>query len=889
MYSDLKRDVRVLTSMLGRIIRERAGNDAFDLVEEIRKRTKKLREVRSESDLGRLKVQIESLSMDTAEVVARAFTIYFLLVNLAEERQRQRRIEQESDSPQPYKGSLARGFLHLEEEHGIQRGSQDCRRFLEGLQVQPVLTAHPTEARRPTVTAHLLRLSALYTEREDIHLTARKKNEIDSQILSTLEALWLTEQTRSRRPTVAEEVARILYFLEKAIVPTAPLFYRELEQTATLEQLPPALTFGSWVGGDRDGNPSVTPKISLRALGAQHRSILKHYIKSVAGLMNHFSQSERLFPPSRELREEIAEEVMFGLFLDRSKLRIEPHEIYRIFLKILRGRLRRTLRRQTGGFSGPAELLRQLEILDRSLRASGGLRSADTELRDLIYKVRTFGFHLVALDFRDHSSKLESAASHLVEGTPAAREEWSKTLPTAKAPPFAQGDLGEVLDQFRCIRRIQDRYGSQACSRYIISMTHRPEDLWNAVALASTAGLVGSTQGRDWSRLDFVPLFETINDLRSASRLLGAWFDNPSYRQLLESRGNCQEVMLGYSDSNKDGGYVTANWELYQAQRTIVETAAQAGIRVRFFHGKGGPIDRGGGLSYRTILAQPYSVACGQMRITEQGEVIGHKYSNPVIAQRNLEQLFSAVMRAASAAQSGIRPIPEEWVEVIRSISDTSMEAYQRLVWRNRRFPAFFFQATPIDVIEHLTLGSRPARRPSGQGVRDLRAIPWVFAWTQSRFMLSAWYGLGTALESFVSHHRGEGRNLLRSLYRDWDFFGTLIDNAQLSLAKTDLYIAEQYAELVEPQEIGTGIFHRIRDEYERAVRGVLDVTGQEHLLDHAEVLRESIRLRNPYVDPLNFLQVRYLREWRKSGDPELLQLLRLTVHGIASGMKSTG
>ena len=891
MYPELKKDVRSLTSMLGLIIREQAGEQAFELVEEVRSLTKRLRGQTEGHDLSAKDALLERLNLADADLLARAFTLYFQLVNLAEERQRKRRIDEASGSPVPYKGSLERGMLHLSEEEGIAPGSNECLEVLERLHVQPVLTAHPTEARRPTITNHLLRINRLYGELQREGGSEQGRRLLEDGLLASIESLWMTEQTRSRRPTIEEEVDRVLFFFERSIIPTVPLFYRELERCTGFTVTPRVLSFGSWVGGDRDGNPFVTPRLSLWALHAQSRRILRYYLRTVRELARRLSLSDRLLPASEELEDEISEELMFGLFLEHPSERMERHEIYRRYLRMIGRRLRLTLKRRTNGFRRPAEFLRLLQILDRSLRSKGVNRSPDTLLEDLIHQVETFGFHLAALDFRDHSAKISKAVCLLLqtEGRQPPVERIKDAVRRPPSPGHPEEELGDLLDQFRCIRRIQDEFGSPACDRYIVSMTHRPTDLWNPILLASTVGLV-RRKAEVWeSKLHFVPLFETIADLRRATTLLEGWFSDPLYRSLLRSRDDCQEIMLGYSDSNKDGGYLTANWELFRAQRAIVESARKFGVRIRYFHGKGGPIDRGGGMSYRTILAQPYSVASGEMRITEQGEVISNKYSNPAIAMRNLEQLFSAVLRSGSTVRNGQVHVADEWRDAMDRLSEFSLDCYQSLVWKEKRFPQFFFQATPIDVIEHLTLGSRPAKRPSGKGLRDLRAIPWVFSWTQSRFMISAWYGLGCALSAFGAAEGQRGLDLLRGMYQKWPFFGTLIDNAQMSLAKTDLFIAEMYASLVEPSELGSELFHRIRDEHESACRAVLEVTEQTRLLAHADVLQESIRLRNPYVDPLNFLQVHYLREWRRTEDPEMLRLLRLTVHGIASGMKSTG
>lgn len=894
MYPELKRDVRNLTSFLGLIIRERAGQEAFALVEELRALTKQIR--RQEGNPTALAGKdrlVERLSLDRAETVARAFTLYFLLVNLAEERQRRRRVREESSGDTPYKGSLARGFQHLKDELGIEPGTDECRRLLESISIEPVLTAHPTEARRPTVTGHLMAVNRDYSLRQRPDIAARDKANAERRILARLEALWLTEQTRSRRPTIEEEIARVLFFFEQSILPVVPLFVQELERLAGPVGALVNLSFGSWVGGDRDGNPYVTPPLSLKTVKIHHRLILKHYLKSVRRLTRQLTHSNRLLGATPAVIEEIQEEVMYGLFLERPDL-VESHEVYRRYLHMLQRRLQQTRQRRTDGFADSTEFLRLLEILDQSLRTTGADRSAEGTLRDLIAQVRTFGFHLATLDFRDHSMRLERAVSALIADIPSAGSPRVKAVRNAvgKVGHVAHTpdtETGEILDQFRCIRRIQDQFGQAACSRYIVSMTHRTQDLWHAVLLASTAGLVERRSRRWTSRIDFVPLFETIADLQGAADLLRTWFEDPDYRQILFSRSRTQEIMLGYSDSNKDGGYLAANWELYRAQQSIVALGNQYGLQIRFFHGKGGPIDRGGGLSYRTIMAQPYSVAGGRMRITEQGEVISNKYSNPDIALRNLEQLFSAVLRATAVLQTRRMEIPDDWTVTVADLSRRSLNAYQALVWKRREFPGFFFQATPIDVIEHLTLGSRPVKRPSGKGLRDLRAIPWVFAWTQSRFMLSAWFGLGAALRGYLDQEGSAGLRQLRQLYQKWAFFGTLLDNAQLSLAKTDLFIAEMYAGLVEPASVGQAIFREIREEYERTVAAVLDLVEQPELLAEAPVLGESIRLRNPYVDPLNFLQVRFLREWRHDPQPDVLNLLRLTVHGIASGMKSTG
>ena len=895
MYEELKRDVRLLTSLLGQIIREQEGKKVFDLVEDLRKTTKRLRRRLTPSDIRKKDDLIQRLDIETADSISRAFTLYFHLVNLAEEKQRERRLRDRETEGRPPEGSMETGFARVLAAASDRPQRERIEELLTGLTIEPVLTTHPTEAKRRTVADHLTSITDLHAQWEIPNLLPAQRRQIEERILAVLEALWVTNQTRALRATVEGEVERVLFTFRRSIFPVIPLFYRKLESATNLKDWHlPVLTFGSWVGGDRDGNPAVTPQVSLHSVELHRRLILGYYDETLARLESELSHSERLSPVSERIADEIHEQMMYGLFLEGPHDRIEPQELYRRYVYLLRQRLEKTRQRQIDGFPDAEQFLRCLGALQRSLLRGRSVRTAHGRLKDLIYQVRTFGFHMATLDFRDHSQKLAAAAllqhqRDRPEGAPELRPAGlAEALESVSQISSASGELGELLDQFRAIRRIQHQHGLKACSRYIISMTHRPADLWNAIRLASTAGLV-ERRGSEWtSRLDFVPLFETIRDLRDCTTLLQEWFSDPAYRQILKSREDIQEVMLGYSDSNKDGGYLTANWELYRAQRNILEVAQRQGIQIRFFHGKGGPIDRGGGMSYQAILAQPFSAAGGKMRITEQGEVISAKYSSPAIALRNLEQMFSAVLQAAHATRSELPDVPEPWVRAMTCLSEYSFRHYQDLVWRDPDFPAFFFQATPIDVIEHLKIGSRPTKRPSGRGLRDLRAIPWVFAWTQSRFILSAWYGCGTAMETLLSR-REASLSQLRSMYRDWSFFRTLIDNAQVSLAKADLYIAQQYAELVQPAEAGSRLFRKIRKEYELSCEQILQIVEHQELLENYPVLKESIRLRNPYVDPLNFVQVWFLRKWREQNSPELLNVLRLTVHGIASGMKSTG
>ncbi|HEX7655021.1 MAG TPA: phosphoenolpyruvate carboxylase, partial [Verrucomicrobiae bacterium] len=522
----------------------------------------------------------------------------------------------------------------------------------------------------------------------------------------------------------------------------------------------------------------------------------------------------------------------------------QPYEIFRARI----AGLGRSI--EEGKFEAAAFISGLEEVRDGLLKQKAS-RAARGRLSRLITQVKSFGSHLAELDFRDHSGK------------------------------FDQNETA-VLDELLAIREIQQKYGPQAANHFIVSMTRNAGDILHAFKLAKLAGVL---------EVDFVPLFETIEDLEKSAGVLGVLWSDFEYRRHLKHRNQIQEVMVGYSDSNKDGGYLAANWYLYRAQKEMSRVADECGVKLRFFHGKGGTIDRGGGASYRSLLAQPHAAHGGRLRITEQGEVISLKYSNPIIAQRNLEQLTSAVIAVQCQPEHAAADLLK-WEAATAELAHTAFEHYQQLVYQTPEFSEYFWQATPIDLVEHLRLGSRPSRRAATADIRQLRAIPWVFAWTQSRHLISAWYGVGQALEHYIQT-KEDGLELLRKMYRRWPFFRMLLDNAEMSLAKADLGIARQYAALVESTAVRNKVFGLIEAEHMRSVKMVLAVNERKHLLENQPILAQSIHLRNPYIDPLNYLQIRYLADWRKAGEAERTEhkrrLLALTVKGIASGMKSTG
>ena len=810
----LKQEIGFLTGRLDAIIREQAGERLFRRLHQVRELSSAARQHGGTGSLNGNPRLINCLGVGEAYQIAHAFSLFFQLVNVCEERARSRHL---AADPAPTM-SLRRLFRELREA-GVR--PEQVQRCLDELEIQPVLTAHPTEAKRRIVLHQISRLARHWNDPDEV-----------------LEALWHTEEIRERRVGPLQEVETAAFYFEQAIFETVGWFYTAFDAELAanypaVHRRTPFLTFASWVGGDRDGNPFVTPDLSRTTAQWNTCVVMDFYEREVAELAKELSHAS--VPPKRTLPPQPGEAL----------IPYQPYEVFRTQLAALRRKLR-------AGTATLKEITTTLQAVQRGLVRQRAHRAAAGHIARLLTQVRVFGRHLAELDVRDHSSKLDTAES-------------------------------EVLAELRAIREVQAEHGALAANHFILSMTRGAGDILKLHGLCRRAGVTD---------LDLVPLFETIQDLENAPRTLAALWGDAHYRAHLRRRGTVQEVMVGYSDSNKDGGYLAANWFLYRAQKDMARLAEEYGIKLRFFHGKGGTIDRGGGASHRSLRAQPHAAHGGRIRITEQGEVVSLKYANPAVAQRNLEQLTSAVI----AAQCLPLDTPEgqlaAWEGCMDTLARSSFDCYQQLVYRTPEFAEYFMQATPIDLIEHLRLGSRPARRAANADIRQLRAIPWVFAWTQSRHLVSAWYGLGHALAQFAATEPA-GLARLREMYQQWPFFKQLLDNAELSLAKTELGIAREYAALVKSLAVRQKIFGLIEREYDRSVEMVLQVTQRAVLLENQPVLAESIRRRNPYVDPLNFLQIRFLGRWRKASETQrtetLRRLLALTVNGIAFGMKSTG
>jgi phosphoenolpyruvate carboxylase len=893
----LRREVRLLTTRLGSIAHELAGEETFRAIENLRGFSKQLRQDPSPALLSSNEQEVQRLSARRATEVAHAFSLFFHLVNLCEERQRVRRLRAYEDHEKGAPMSLRHTFSEFS-RHKV--AAREILNLLRTMHVEPVLTAHPTEAKRRSVFNHVLRIARTLDANQGApHHVAERA--VDPWI----EALWLTDEVRERPVTPELEIESSLVFLERTIYDLAGVFWEKFcDELARLDprakEAQPFLRFGSWVGTDRDGNPNVTPAISRRAAEHLRHSILNYYLKCLRQMLGVIS-----FPPVRttvekHIRRDLERSMRrFPATREFQKLD-QPNEYYRRKIRIMMWRLERTAEGHRGAYADAREFEEDARTLETLLSGHPSPRVARLGPRRLRVAVQVFGFRAASLDFRQHTSLIRAASeeilrAHRKPAEPAKARIQSVRLLLVRATRKLRLPAGarRTLEEFGALKDIQTRFGEAASHRYILSMTRSAADVWDALLLGWQAGLVRARRGKLQSSLDVIPLFETLEDLEAGPGVIDELLSDSVYRRLVASRGDFQEVMLGYSDSVKDGGYFAANFALFRAQKRLWEVAARHGVRLSLFHGKGGTIGRGGGQSHRSVHAQPYAAPGGRIRITEQGEVISLKYANLEIAERNLEQLVSSVLDTLlldPRRKPREHRLPE-WESYAQEMADASSRFYRELVYETPGFLEYFRQATPIDLIEGLRLGSRPSRRSRAGDLGGLRAIPWVFAWTQSRHFIPAWYGLGYALELFAGGHPPSGWQLLKEMYHDWPFFSLLIDNAEISLAKTDLYIARRYDALCRDVNLREAISHRIEEEYVRSVRAVLAITESSRLLARQPVLEESIRLRNPYVDPLNFLQIRFLDEWRRAPAerPELLHLLQLTVGGIAFGMKSTG
>jgi phosphoenolpyruvate carboxylase len=910
----LRRDINLLGRVLGQVLIEQEGEALFGTEEEIRLLCKRLRFDYDPALEEQLKQRIEGMDEGELQRIVRAFSVYFQLVNIAERYHRIRRRRQYESSPAnpPQRASLASALWRLKSE-GLQAGA--LQEALDAMNVGLVLTAHPTEALRRSIRRKHVKIGEMLESSESATLGWKERRRLEERMAEEITILWQTEELRTRRPGISQEIARTLLFFENPLISATTEAYREFEDELARQfpedtpNLGRVLEFGSWVGGDQDGNPFVKPETLSTALDLHRSLILKRHISSVLALAEHMSQSAKLAGVSEELRRSVERDwELVPEVIERHRDE-DPNEIYRRKFLLMAERLRHTLEDtdSPAAYPGVAVFLADLSIVRDSLIQEGDERVAAGDLRDLIRQAEVFGFHLAKLDVRQESSRIVMAAAEVVAaGTGAdltdANEEARAallrrliakpgSLPSAR-PEGISEETREVLETFERIREAAEAFSEPPIESFILSMAHQASDVLCVQLLAAQAGLLEvDDDGRcTANHLRVTPLFETIDDLRRAPEVLRRLLEDPFYRSSLSQSGDLQEIMLGYSDSGKDAGYVASNWGLYEAQGLLSSVAQEHGVRLRLFHGRGGSAGRGGGPSYQAIMAQPPNTLDGKIRITEQGEVISFKYSMRGLARRNLDTVLAAVLEK-SADGSPREPEPR-WAEAMEDLSETAHKTYRELVYEDRDFLDFFFEASPIGELGMLNMGSRPARRVQDREIESLRAIPWVFAWTQNRFLLPSWYGAGTALGAYASED--DRLNILREMYQGWPFFRTLVDFMQMTLAKSDLRIAETYASLVSDLGIRHRLWKRISEEHGACVDALLRITGNENLLDDSLVLQRSIRLRNPYVDPLSYIQVSLLRRLRAlpEASPEretVLNTLLLTISGVSSGMLNTG
>jgi phosphoenolpyruvate carboxylase len=909
----LSTEIRQLGRILGEIIVKLEGKEIFDLEEKIRLLAKSSRS----GDAGaavELRDVIHKLSVAEAAHISMAFTVYFELVNLAEETHRirllrkRRRAQYASPQSQPMRESIGAALRELKEK-GVP--PETVQMILDKLRIELVFTAHPTEAKRRTMLNKLQRLSERL-HNPDAMIEDEITGIVNPRAMEReITALWLTDRSRTARPQVTDEVRTGLWYFDTTLWQTIPLLQDELERALatsypTVKAPTQWIKFGSWMGGDRDGNPFVTPDVTAETMMLHRRLALDKVQGSVRSLARNLSVSSRLDGISPELAKLLDADTSLTPHLSAIKDRY-PHEPYRLALTGLRDRLNAAQKGEHPklllGGETPAtpiirtgEVLKLLELVSESLKTHRAALLAEGELQRVIQQVTLFGLSVARLDVRQHSGRHETAMKEILAAlnlTPdyAALSEEEKLdllrkVLAAPAPPLPDNfsaETGDVIGSLRVLKRAIELFGDEAVGAYVISMTH---DLSDIIEVQVFQHLVGIP-------LDIAPLFETLGDLEAAPGILEQMFAFEPYRAHLRARHDHQMIMLGYSDSNKDCGYLTANWALFQAQETISRVCHQHNLGLTLFHGRGGSIARGGGPAAKAILAQPCGLYDAKIRVTEQGEVLSTRYHDPDLAFRIIEQMAYGVLLGANAAQHEAN-VPEAWRAAMTEMSKMAYHAYEALVHKDPEFIEFWRTATPIEEISGLKLGSRPTFRKATKSVEDLRAIPWVFSWMQSRFVFPGWYGLGSALVQFSELGEPQAE-LLRQMYKEWMFFRATIDNAQLTLLKADIQIASHYAALVADEKIRDRVFGCIQEEFIRTENAILAVTDQKTLLEREPVLAKSVHLRNPYIDPLNYIQVEMIRRLRgmedkQSAEAEAIRgVIELTINGVSGGLKNTG
>jgi phosphoenolpyruvate carboxylase len=916
----LRRDVRSLGMLLGEVLREQAGDALFEKVEELRQMAIRRREAQAEGSLREADkllqlavLKVNAMPVDLAYQLSRAFAFYFELINLAETNHRKRRrlssqIVKNGDKA-TQRGTL-RGTLRAMRCAGIS--AEEALEWLRKIYIIPVFTAHPTEVARRSVLSKRRRIGEFLERLDRIPVPDEQISALEAALIAEITGLWQTDEVRSSRPKVSDEIKMGLDYYDVSLFETLPGLYQEIaaalkseyDLTIDVSDLPLVLGFGSWIGGDRDGNPYVTSEVTREAIREARNRLLAYYNRRMQLLIDLLTTSAQQLPVSTELQSRL-DSYLSQLQIGAGQI-FGHHfqfEIYRRFLVCIHARLLRTAGMEPSdgnsiealltalpAYCSAREFQSDIEILRRSLAENKGTRLAQTLVDPLLLLVRTFGLHLQTLDVRQHA-RLHKKALEEASAWCAGN--------AGKVPGTLSSESRDVIEAFRTIAEVKTGCSPETIRQYVISGAATAEDVLAVIWLARLGGVSVAGNGDDPGLMP-VPLFESIEDLQNAPQVCRSLWTNPEYRELLKSWGDTQEIMLGYSDSNKDGGMLTSTWEIFRAHRTLHEVARECGVKLRLFHGRGGTVGRGGGPTHRSIYAQPINAFDGQIRITEQGEVLNWKYSDVVLAERNLELMIAASLDALARPnardpqghQSGV--LLPEWEEALNELSQTAFRFYRANIIDDPEVLEYFELATPVAELEHAKIGSRPSRRGGRMSFDSLRAIPWVFGWTQSRQLVPAWFGVGYAIEEYAKKPGAAGKasamDLLRAMMNEFPLFIDLIRNVEMALAKADLGIAEIYATLVPDIRMRVRVFSKLKAEMERTLRAVLAVTGQKELLEKNQVLARSIRLRNPYVDPMSLIQVDLLRRKRAGENtPEINRAIAGTINGISAGLRNTG
>jgi phosphoenolpyruvate carboxylase len=910
--------IRFMASMLGKVISRQEGEPSYQLIERARLLAKDFRKNSDPSKAAELSELVAGLPLEDLNIMIKSFTNYFGMANLAEKihSYEERALNPEQARP------LHFALMKLK-ERGV--GPEQLRSFFEHSLIMPVFTAHPTESKRRTTLKILHRLTRQAVHIIEPQLDEESRERLRLAVLEEMVTLWQSDEVRRERPSVLTECQRNLFYFEDALSEAVPRVYRELEWALREawgedEVFHPAaaLRFGTWIGGDRDGNPFVTPEVTVDVICEMRDTALALHMRSLQELHEHLSLSTTQVDISPALMASLKEDGRRFPSMEEEMSADLAAEPYRRKCFYMREKIKRSML-QTKQFRGErpgrrtdlvegtwyysrAQFLKDLDLIADSLRANKASILAEGFLQDTRRRVEVFGLQLARMDLRQHSARHESALAELLrqadeceDYASLSEEERCKLLereimeerPLARPGKPLSPETGEVMETLRKAGRVLEELDPEAFQTYIVSMTHRASDILGILLLMRENGIYHPGK---ISRFDLVPLFETRDDLARADTIMERLYSSEAYRDHLMLRGNNQEIMLGYSDSNKEVGYMASRWFLYRAQLDLRQQSEKAGLTLTLFHGRGGSVGRGGGPAHRAILAQPPHTVEGRLRLTEQGEVVSDHYSEPDWAEAHLEAMLAAVLLASHPDKENL-PDPA-WEKVLADLADRSMKAYRSLIYDNPRFPEYFRQATPINEISRHRIGSRPSSRSGGENITDLRAIPWVFAWTQSRHILAGWYGLGSALEGYLVDNP-DGLQTLRAMNDRWPFFNDLLDNAQMTLKKADLPVMARYAELVQDPKLRDQVFSQISSEYKRSVEGICRVAGIKELLENEPFLRVSLLERNRYIDPLTTIQIELLKRLRGKNDPDmehrLEEAMLLCINGVAAGLKNTG